>query len=253
MSCWTRRTPTRAPRCWPSGTPLARRFTGHAASPASVACSHDARHGLDLASFGEMPDHAAAPGRPEEVAVRPASRVVRLTALLAVALSVGWLLLRRHVRPAPALRVVPDGPPGPLPPRTPVDPTVVEPRAPEPVDAIGRPVHDATEAAAGAGPAEAGPAEFGPAETVPAPAAVADALAAEERTDDLRRIRGVGPAIESALHGLGVRSYRQLATLDEAGLERVRDAVRDRWQRIEREDWIGQARQLHQEKYGEEV
>src|SRR6266566_2736015 len=178
MSCWTRRTPTRAPRCWPSGTPLARRFTGHAASPASVACSHDARHGLDLASFGEMPDHAAAPGRPEEVAVRPASRVVRLTALLAVALSVGWLLLRRHVRPAPALRVVPDGPPGPLPPRTPVDPTVVEPRA-----------------------------------------AVADALAAEERTDDLRRIRGVGPAIESALHGLGVRSYRQLATLDEAGLE----------------------------------
>jgi predicted flap endonuclease-1-like 5' DNA nuclease len=212
-----------------------------------------------------MPDHAAAPGRPEEVAVRPASRVVRLTALLAVALSVGWLLLRRHVRPAPALRVVPDGPPGPPPPRTPVDPTVVEPRAPEPVDAIGRPVHDATEAAAGAGagaaeagpagvgPTQAGPAEFGPAETVPAPAAVADALAAEERTDDLRRIRGVGPAIESALHGLGVRSYRQLATLDEAGLERVRDAVRDRWQRIEREDWIGQARQLHQEKYGEEV
>ncbi len=195
--------------------------------------------------------------------MRPASRVVRLTALLAVALSVGWLLLRRHVRPAPALRVVPDGPPGPLPPRTPVDPTVVEPRAPEPVDAIGRPVHDATEAAAGAGaaeagpagvgPTQAGPAEFGPAETVPAPAAVADALAAEERTDDLRRIRGVGPAIESALHGLGVRSYRQLATLDEAGLERVRDAVRDRWQRIEREDWIGQARQLHQEKYGEEV
>jgi predicted flap endonuclease-1-like 5' DNA nuclease len=231
-----------------------------------------------------MPDHAAAPGRPEEVAVRSASRVVRLTALLAVALSVGWLLLRRHVRPAPALRVVPDGPPWPPPPRTPVDPTVLEPRAPEPVDAIGRPVHDAAEAeaaearaaearaaeagaaeagAAEAGAAEAGAAEagaagvgaagVGPAETLPAPAAVPDALPAEERTDDLRRIRGVGPTIESALHGLGVRSYRQLATLDEDGLERVRDAVRDRWQRIEREDWIGQARQLHQEKYGEEV
>jgi predicted flap endonuclease-1-like 5' DNA nuclease len=180
--------------------------------------------------------------------------VVRLIALVAVALSVGWLLLRRRIRPGPALRAVPDLPaPAPPQPRTPVAPELIEPRAPEPVSALGRPVHDAVDGGAAPAPAEAPVAEAPVADAPVADAPAADAPAAEERTDDLRRIRGVGPAIESALHRLGLRSYRQLATLDEAGRERVRDAVHDRWQRIEREDWIGQARQLHQQKYGEEV
>jgi predicted flap endonuclease-1-like 5' DNA nuclease len=185
------------------------------------------------------------PGRIEEVAVRPASRLVQLVALLAVALSVGWLLLRRRTSPRQASVPIRPAP-------TPVTPA--EPRAPEPVSAIGRPVHDAVDA--GSAPAavvQAPEVDVPAAEPTAADPTAADPTAAEERTDDLRRIRGVGPAIESALHRLGVRSYRQLATLDPAGLDRVRDAVHDRWQRIEREDWIGQARQLHQEKYGEEV
>jgi predicted flap endonuclease-1-like 5' DNA nuclease len=149
--------------------------------------------------------------------IPPTSHLVRLVALwlAAVALSVGWLLLRRRTRRGPRLQLVPDLP--------------AEPRRPEPVASLGRPVHDTGEGAI-------------------APAAVVE----QEHEDDLRRIRGVGPAIESTLHGLGIRSYRQLVTLDAAGLDRVRDALRDP-QRIERGDWLGQARRLHREKYGEEV
>jgi len=247
--------------------------------------------------------------------VRPASRVARLVALwlVAVTLSIGWLLLRRRTRQGPLLRAVPDlpadavrQPPATLPAEflpaesPPAEPQPAEPRRPQPVSALRRPVHDTAEAAqaatAPAPPAEAVPvvaaeavpavaAEARPAEPepVPDPAVAAEpepvvdpAAAAEpepvpdpgmapepappdgfvaepEQADDLRRIRGIGRAIESSLHGLGIRSYRQLVMLDEAGLDRVRDAGRDFRQRIEREDWIGQARQLHREKYGEEV
>ena len=72
-----------------------------------------------------------------------------------------------------------------------------------------------------------------------------------EQRDDLRRIKGVGPAIERSLHEAGIHSYRQLATLDADGLGQVRVSLRDFRRRIEREDWVGQARELHREKYGE--
>ena len=45
-------------------------------------------------------------------------------------------------------------------------------------------------------------------------------------------------------------SYRQLALLDGAELEQVRAELTDFRNRIEREDWAGQARALHREKYG---
>lgn len=69
-------------------------------------------------------------------------------------------------------------------------------------------------------------------------------------TDDLRAVRGIGPSMERLLHGLGIISFRQLAMLDGGELERVRAELSDFRTRIEREDWVGQARDLHQEKYG---
>lgn len=68
--------------------------------------------------------------------------------------------------------------------------------------------------------------------------------------DDLRAVRGIGPSMERMLHGFGIVSFRQLALLDGTELEQVRDELRDFRSRIEREDWIGQARQLHKTKYG---
>jgi predicted flap endonuclease-1-like 5' DNA nuclease len=72
-------------------------------------------------------------------------------------------------------------------------------------------------------------------------------------SDDLRAVRGIGPSMERMLHGLGIVSFRQLAMLDGVELERVRSELSDFRSRIEREDWVGQARELHKQKYGREA
>lgn len=68
--------------------------------------------------------------------------------------------------------------------------------------------------------------------------------------DDLRAIRGIGPAIEATLHRLGIHTFAELAALDVDGQERVRAELRDGTGRMQRDDWQGQARELHRAKYG---
>ncbi len=79
----------------------------------------------------------------------------------------------------------------------------------------------------------------------------ADALAAElaalraQRTaDDLKRIAGIGPGFERALHGLGVTTFRQIADWTPADVQRVAAAIRTTPRRILRDDWIGRARAI---------
>ncbi len=61
--------------------------------------------------------------------------------------------------------------------------------------------------------------------------------------DDLKRIRGVGVLIEKKLNSLGVTSYEQVANWTDADIERV-SQILDFKGRIERENWIEQARIL---------
>ncbi len=69
----------------------------------------------------------------------------------------------------------------------------------------------------------------------------------DARRDDLTRIKGVGAVIAAKLDALGIVSFAQLAALDAGDIERV-DAVLSFKGRIEREDWIGQARRLLAER-----
>ena len=62
-------------------------------------------------------------------------------------------------------------------------------------------------------------------------------------TDDLKRIRGIGVLIEKKLTSLGVTSYEQVANWTGADIERV-SQILDFKGRIERENWIEQARIL---------
>jgi predicted flap endonuclease-1-like 5' DNA nuclease len=62
--------------------------------------------------------------------------------------------------------------------------------------------------------------------------------------DDLKRIKGVGPAIEKILNDLGIFRYRQIAEISDRDVDRVADRLRGFRSRIYREDWIGQARVL---------
>ena len=61
--------------------------------------------------------------------------------------------------------------------------------------------------------------------------------------DDLKKISGVGPALEKKLHSLGVTKFDQVANFSDEDIEKV-DSALDFKGRIQRDDWIGQARSL---------
>lgn len=61
--------------------------------------------------------------------------------------------------------------------------------------------------------------------------------------DDLKRIRGIGVLIEKKLNSLGITSYEQVANWSGADIDRISDIL-DFKGRIERENWIEQARIL---------
>ncbi|SDU12262.1 NADH-quinone oxidoreductase subunit NuoE [Stappia sp. ES.058] len=63
------------------------------------------------------------------------------------------------------------------------------------------------------------------------------------KADDLKKIKGVGPKIEGTLNDLGVYHFDQIAGWDEANKAWVDTRLKFKG-RIDREDWIGQAKQL---------
>jgi len=60
----------------------------------------------------------------------------------------------------------------------------------------------------------------------------------------LRRIRGIGPAFERALLGQGITTVAQIAALSADEIARLAPQIKARADRIERDDWVGQAQQL---------
>ena len=75
-------------------------------------------------------------------------------------------------------------------------------------------------------------------------------LPVAESPDDLKLITGIGPALEKKLRACGITTYRQLAALSDADIERV-EAIIKSFGRIRRDDWIGQAKAQHFKKYQE--
>jgi predicted flap endonuclease-1-like 5' DNA nuclease len=67
-------------------------------------------------------------------------------------------------------------------------------------------------------------------------------------TDDLKQIKGVGPAIEKTLNGLGIYRFNQIAEMSEYDIDRVAQHLSGFRSRIYREDWVGQARNLQYQK-----
>jgi predicted flap endonuclease-1-like 5' DNA nuclease len=68
--------------------------------------------------------------------------------------------------------------------------------------------------------------------------------------DDLVRIHGVGPKIARLLESMGITSFRQVARFSPDDVSTVNEALEVFHGRIQRDDWIGSARQLHREVYG---
>ncbi len=74
------------------------------------------------------------------------------------------------------------------------------------------------------------------------PAKAATASTDSASADELTEIAGIGPVIASKLHGLGITTFKQIAELTEADVERI-DAELNFKGRIARENWIEQAQE----------
>ncbi|MCH8059493.1 MAG: hypothetical protein IIA11_03435 [Proteobacteria bacterium] len=70
----------------------------------------------------------------------------------------------------------------------------------------------------------------------------------DELDDDLKQIKGIGPAIEKTLIEMGIRRFSQIAEMNEYDIDRIAKKLKGFRSRIYREDWIGQARDLHDQK-----
>lgn len=93
------------------------------------------------------------------------------------------------------------------------------------------------------------PADDVPADDAPV-AAEGPSNGGSAAADDLRRITGVGPALEHALRSEGITTYRELALLDEQAIRELGDRRPRLVNRLRRDDWVAQARRLHQDVHG---
>lgn len=65
--------------------------------------------------------------------------------------------------------------------------------------------------------------------------------------DDLKKISGVGPVLEKKLNEFGIYHYSQIAGLKKAEIAEIDDALSFKG-RIEKDDWLTQAKALQKEK-----
>lgn len=70
-----------------------------------------------------------------------------------------------------------------------------------------------------------------------------NAATADEK-DDLKKINGIGPFIEKKLNDIGIFTYEQISQFDEEFIIQVTEAIQFFPGRINRDDWVGQAKRM---------
>ncbi|MBL8203485.1 MAG: hypothetical protein JNM09_04590 [Blastocatellia bacterium] len=71
--------------------------------------------------------------------------------------------------------------------------------------------------------------------------------------DDLKKIFGIGPALEKLLNSHGIYWFRQIAEWSPQDIHRYDELLEDFRGRIERDKWIVGAKEEHLKKYGEQL
>ncbi len=69
-------------------------------------------------------------------------------------------------------------------------------------------------------------------------------IASAGEKDDLKKINGIGPFIEQKLNDIGIYTYKQIGQFDGDLVEQITDAIQFFPGRIDRDDWVGQAKKL---------
>ena len=67
-----------------------------------------------------------------------------------------------------------------------------------------------------------------------------------QQFDDLTDIKGIGKVLARRLHDLGIYTFEQLAALNESDLQGEESLDDDFFRRMQRDDWVGQARAMQQ-------
>lgn len=73
-------------------------------------------------------------------------------------------------------------------------------------------------------------------------------LASKDEKDDLKLIVGIGPFIEEKLNALKIYTFEQISRFNADDIARVTDAIEFFPGRIERDDWVSQAKELANKK-----
>ena len=208
----------------PDGIAFAIPGNDDAGRAVALYCDLFARAALDGISRSQA-ESGIDVGAAEEVQVEEALAAEPAAVILDVT-------VEASAEPAPEAETVPE-------PEAAPEPEVVAEAVPEP--------ESAPETAAEAAPeTKAVPEPEAPAEEAPdeQPDATRPLFAAQEgEPDDLKKISGVGPVLEGKLHGLGITRFSQIAAFTAEDITRVDDALAFKG-RVERDDWIGQAKTL---------
>jgi predicted flap endonuclease-1-like 5' DNA nuclease len=72
-----------------------------------------------------------------------------------------------------------------------------------------------------------------------------------EEKDDLQMISGIGPFIEERLHAIDIYSYKQISKFTAKDIEKINIAIEYFAGRIERDEWVAQAKELVQDEIKE--
>ncbi|ADB37778.1 hypothetical protein [Spirosoma linguale] len=66
--------------------------------------------------------------------------------------------------------------------------------------------------------------------------------------DDLKDIVGIGPFLERKLHSLGIYTFRQVANFTKEDIDKVNELIEFFPGRIERDEWVKQAKAFYERK-----
>jgi predicted flap endonuclease-1-like 5' DNA nuclease len=69
-----------------------------------------------------------------------------------------------------------------------------------------------------------------------------------EEQDDLKMISGIGPFIEERLHAVDIYTFRQISKFTPQDIETINNAIEYFSGRIERDEWVAQAKELIRDK-----
>src|SRR5262245_118330 len=71
--------------------------------------------------------------------------------------------------------------------------------------------------------------------------------------DDLSQIHGIGPVFARTLNKMGLHTFVQIARWKPQDIEKVAKKLYTAPERIKRDNWIAEAKKLHEQKYGQRL